>query len=73
MAVCCALSLNQVIGLYYFDHPIVTGERDVSLLNKVTLKCSPAYLQMQYFQQEEASPHYSISVRLLADAKFPGL
>ena len=68
-----AMSVNKVIGPYYFDEPIVNAESYLHLLNNYFLPMLPSLPPGTLFQQDGAPPHYSREVRALLDEKLPDL
>ena len=58
VAVWCALSTNQVVGLYYFDSSTVTGSSYLNMLNNYFLPMLPNLPNNVLFQQDGAPAHY---------------
>lgn len=71
VTVWCAMSVNEVIGPYYFDEPNFNGASYLHLLNRFFLSMLPNLSQDTIFQQDGAPPHYSREVRDLLDEKLP--
>lgn len=73
VCVWAAMSVNEIIGPYYFDEPIVNAESYLHLLNNYFLPMLPSLPPGTLFQQDGAPPHYSREVRALLDEKLPDL
>lgn len=69
----CPISINQVVGPYYSDKPIVDGCSYIRLLNKFFLPMTPSLPPGSSFQQDRASPHCRMIRRQLLDVKLSGL
>ena len=54
----CALSKNQVVGVYYFDSSTVTDSSYLKMLNNYFLPVLPNLPNNVPFQQDGAPPHY---------------
>ena len=69
MMVWCGLSLNGLLGPYFFDKT-VTG----SMYRQILVDYAWPQLQRTrlYFQYDGAPPHYAVIVREWLDEKFPG-
>ena len=66
VAIWCAVSRNQVVGLYCFDSSTVTGSSYLNMLSNYFLPMLPNLLNNVSFQQDGAPPHYDRRVvRLL--------
>ena len=71
VTVWCALSIDRVIGPYYFDDPIVTGDSYLHLLNNYFLPMLSELPANAIFQQDGAPPHYRRAVRGLLNEQMP--
>lgn len=63
----CRLSIDRIIGPYYFDQPIVTCESYLHLLNNDLLPMLSHCPVNNFFQHDGAHPHKSRAVRDLSD------
>lgn len=69
VTVWCTLASDRVIGSFYFDEPIVTGEIYLHLLNTLSIPILPNTPSHIIFQQDGAQLHHSLAVRELLDSK----
>lgn len=64
--------IMQVVGPYYFDRPVVKGHIYLGSSSNVLLPMTLCFSKDTTFEQDQALPHYRMTVRQMLDEKLPG-